>query len=389
MFTGLKIPLADMVSWRHDFHRHPETACSETRTAARIADLLTSFDITTVREVGGTGVVGTLKVGTSPRAIALRADMDALPIQEANRFDHRSRHPNRMHACGHDGHAAMLLGAAQHLATSQRFDGSVHFLFQPAEETVQGAKAMVREGIFQRFATDAIFGMHNWPGLPVGHFATRTGPLMAAQDRFELKIRGRGGHAALPHQAIDPIVAASLLATALQTIVSRTLSPLENGVVSITRFHAGEAWNVIPDQAVIGGTIRHLEPNSGVTIHRALKRLSDGIAAAHGVAVDLHIQTGCPAVINTPAETAIAIAAARLATGKAGVTENCIPVMASEDFAVFLQEKPGNYLFIGNGNTGSGCTLHNPHYDFNDRILPMGVAYWIRLVEQALPTPGQ
>ena len=375
----------DMTAWRRDIHAHPETAFEENRTADIVADKLESFGIEVDRGLAKTGVVGRLKAGTSAKAIGLRADLDALNLLEKNDFDYRSRHEGKMHACGHDGHITMLLGAARYLAETRNFDGTVHFIFQPAEEGGGGGKVMVDEGLFERFPCEAVYGMHNWPGMARGRIGVRTGAMMASADLFSIRIRGRGGHAAMPHHAIDPVVVGAQIVTALQTIASRTNDPLDSVVVSVTQFHAGTADNVIPDEAVLSGTCRALSPDGRDMIERRMRETVDGIAASHGIAADLDYRRNYPVLVNTAEETARAARAAAKVVGEANVAVDDPPVMGSEDFAFMLQAKPGSYVWIGNGvGEEGGCMVHNPHYDFSDEILPVGASYWAALVEQEL-----
>ena len=375
----------DMTAWRRDIHAHPETAFEENRTADIVADKLESFGIEVDRGLAKTGVVGRLKAGASAKAIGLRADLDALNLLEKNDFDYRSRHEGKMHACGHDGHITMLLGAARYLAETRNFDGTVHFIFQPAEEGGGGGKVMVDEGLFERFPCEAVYGMHNWPGMARGRIGVRTGAMMASADMFSIRIRGRGGHAAMPHHAIDPVVVGAQIVTALQTIASRTSDPLNSVVVSVTQFHAGTADNVIPDEAVLSGTCRALSPQGRDMIERRMRETVDGIAASHGIAADLDYRRNYPVLVNTAEETAKAARAAARVVGEANVAIDDPPVMGSEDFAFMLQAKPGSYVWIGNGvGQEGGCMVHNPHYDFSDEILPVGASYWAALVEQEL-----
>jgi hippurate hydrolase len=374
---------ADMAAWRHDIHAHPETAFEETRTAARVAELLESFGIAVERGVAKTGVIGTLK-GNAPgtRAIALRADMDALHVNEKTEVSYASQHEGRMHACGHDGHTTMLLGAARYLAETRNFAGTVHFIFQPAEENEGGARVMVEEGVLARYPVEAVYGMHNWPGLEAGQFAIRPGPMMAAFDIFEITVTGRGAHAAMPHLGIDPVVVAAQIVTGLQTIASRNTHPLQGAVVSVTQIHGGDTWNVIPDTVVLRGTTRAFEPEVRDAIEPAMRRVAEGTAASLGATVEMRYERRYPPTVNSAAETEIAATAAADLVGADKVRRDLLPSMGAEDFAWFLQEKPGAYIWIGNGETAAN--LHNPHYDFNDDILPLGASYWVRLAESVL-----
>ena len=374
----------ELAAFRRDLHAHPEVAFEEHRTAGRIAAELERLGIEVDRGLARTGVVGTLRAGSGTRAIGLRADMDALPIEERNGFDHRSRHAGRMHACGHDGHATMLLGAARYLAETRRFDGTVHFIFQPAEENEGGGQVMVREGLFDRFPVEAVYGMHNWPGMPAGQFGLRPGPMMAGFNLFEILVTGRGAHAAMPHQGIDPVVAGSALVQALQTLTSRNVGPLDSGVVSVTQFHAGDTWNVIPSEVVIRGTTRAFTPAVQDLLEDGLRRLSSGIAAAHGCGVSVRYERRYPALVNSEPQSRIAREVLESLVGAGNVHWGCEPTMGGEDFAFMLQARPGCYVFIGNGPGEGGCMLHNPHYDFNDDILALGASYWVRLVEHCL-----
>ena len=374
----------DMTAWRRDIHAHPETAFEEHRTADVVAAKLAEFGIPVERGIAGTGVVGTIKAGTGKRAIGLRADMDALHIHEKNGFDHRSQNAGRMHACGHDGHTAMLLGAARYLAETRNFDGTVHVIFQPAEENEGGGRVMVEEGLFEKFPVEAVYGMHNWPGMPVGQFGVMKGPMMASFDIFELTVTGVGSHAAMPHRGVDPVVVAAEIVGALQTIASRSISPLDAAVVSVTQIHAGDTWNVIPEEVVLRGTTRTFKPEIQDQVEAGIRRRAEGIAAAHGCTVAMRYERRYPATINSAAETDIAAAAIGELVGEPNVLRDLAPTMGSEDFAFMLQAKPGCYVWIGNGPGEGGCTLHNPAYDFNDEILPLGASYWARLVERTL-----
>ncbi len=372
---------------RRDIHAHPELAFKEHRTAELVARHLEQLGIETHRGIGGTGVVGVIRGGRSLRAIGLRADMDALPITERNDFAHRSTVAGCMHACGHDGHTTMLLGAAEVLARRRDFDGTVYLIFQPAEEGEAGARVMIEDGLFERFPMEAVFGMHNWPGLPAGSFAVHSGAVMAGTDRFDIRVLGVGAHAAMPHLGVDPVPAAAALVQAAQTIVSRTLDPLDAAVVSITQFHAGEAYNVIPDRAELCGTVRSFSAPVQAGVEAALRRVCEGIASSFGVEVELEFRRSYPPTINTAAEAAVCAEIARAVAGSEHVSTGMRPSMGAEDFAFFLQHKPGAYVWIGNGPGEGGCTLHNPHYDFNDEVIPIGVAYWVELARRLLSEP--
>ena len=375
----------DMKDWRHDIHAHPELAYEEARTAGRVAALLREFGVDEVAEgIGKTGVVGVLRNGDGPR-IGLRADMDALPILERTGLPYRSKHDGVMHACGHDGHTAMLLGASRYLAETRNFSGAVVLIFQP-EEGFAGARAMMEDGLFDRFPVDAIYGVHNMPGLPAGAIAVSPGPVMAAADSFKATIQGVGGHGAMPHLATDPVVAAASAVGALQSLVSREVDPTKTLVVSVTRIHGGDACNVIPDSVELGGTVRYFDPEVGQMARRRLATLLESVAAAHGAALaEFSYDRGYPPTRNHEAETAFARnVAAEVGGGEAAAQR---PTMGSEDFSFFLEAKPGAYAFVGNGDgDGPGCIgVHNPQYDFNDAILPVGASFLARLAETALP----
>ncbi len=378
---------ADMRQWRQHLHQFPETAFEETGTAQFIADKLTSFGLNVHQGLGKTGVVATLSAGSSDRKMALRADMDALFIQEQNTFAYRSRHEGKMHACGHDGHSAMLLGAARYLSEHRNFNGTVYFIFQPAEEGRAGARQMIDDGLFEQFPAECVFGMHNFPDIPIGHFAVKAGAMMASFDCFEITLTGQATHAAMPHLGNDAIVASAQLINALQTIVSRTLNPADPAVVSITQIHAGNTWNAIPESVVLRGTFRCFSRAVQTTIANKITQLVNGICSSFDVSADIRFNpenAGYPVTFNTEAETAVALKAAQAVAGENSVNQQPTPSMGSEDFAFMLQEKPGCYLWIGNGSSENSCLLHNPHYDFNDAILPVGVAYWVKLVEMRL-----
>ncbi len=379
-----------IASLRRDLHAHPELAFEETRTAGVVAAHLKKLGLEVFEGIAKTGVVARLQLGDSPRAIGLRADMDALPLPELNDFAHRSRHEGRMHACGHDGHTALLLGAAEALVTLRNagranFDGTVHFIFQPAEEHEGGGRAMVEEGLFERFPMQMVFGLHNWPGLPAGSIAVTEGPVMAGADRFEITITARGAHAAMPHQGADAILAGAALVEALQSLVSRATDPLDPAVVSVTRFHAGHADNILPEQAQLGGTVRCFRPELQDDLEAGMRRVCQGIAMTHRVTVGLDFQRGYPPTLNAPAAAALCRAAATATVGAEAVLSNLKPSMGAEDFAYLARAVPGCYVWLGNGPGAGGCMLHSPHYDFNDEIIATGIRYWVKLVETALP----
>ena len=384
LLSRFQSELPRLAALRHDLHAHPELAFEEHRTSDVVARFLEKAGVEVHRGLAGTGVVGVLRAGHSRRAIGLRADMDALPIEEENTFPHRSRHAGRMHACGHDGHTTMLLAAAEYLAGSRRFDGTVYFIFQPAEEGEGGARAMIEDGLFTRFPMEAVYGLHNWPGLALGQFAVHRGPVMAGTDQFDIVLRGQGAHAAMPHQGRDPIVAGAALVQTLQSIVSRSTDPLDAVVVSVTRFHAGEAYNVIPPEAKLAGTVRTLRTEVQQEVESNLKRLATGIAQAHGMEAQVFYRRGYPATVNDPREAEFCRQVAAQLVGEEQVRADLPPSMGAEDFAYMLQEKPGCYVWLGNGPGTGGCTLHNPRYDFNDALLPIGAAYWVTLVETRL-----
>jgi amidohydrolase len=374
----------EIATIRRDIHAHPELAFHENRTSDLVADRLEAWGVEVHRGIARTGIVGAVRAGRSDRAIGLRADMDALPMGEANTFEHRSRHEGRMHACGHDGHTAMLLGAAQHLARHRNFDGTVYFIFQPAEEHEGGGKAMVEEGLFERFPMESVYGMHNWPGLPVGSFAVMPGPMMACSDQLEILITGHGAHAAMPHNGIDPIVVGSALIQSLQTLVSRNIHPVDAAVLTITQFHAGDAWNVIPDTALLRGTVRAFKPELQDKMEAGIQRICAGVAAAYGATIEARYERGYPPTVNWPKETEVAATVLEQMVGKDNVHRDLMPTMGAEDFAFMLEKKPGCYIWAGNGPGEGGCMLHNPHYDFNDALIPVGSSYWVRLVEHIL-----
>lgn len=379
-----------MREWRQHLHQFPETAFEETQTAQFIADKLAGFGLEVHQGLGKTGVVAILSAGTSTKKIALRADMDALFIQEQNTFAYKSSHDGKMHACGHDGHSAMLLGAASYLAQHPNFDGTVYFIFQPAEEGRAGAKQMIDDGLFEQFPADCVFGLHNFPDIPLGHFAVKPGAMMASFDCFEISITGQATHAAMPHLGNDAIIAAAQLITALQTIVSRTLNPADPAVVSITQIHAGNTWNALPESVLLRGTFRCFNTEIQKTIADKISQIVKGICESFNVSAEINFNPenpGYPVTFNTAAETELALQAAIAVAGEFGVDRQPIASMGSEDFAFMLQEKPGCYIWIGNGSSENSCLLHNPHYDFNDEILVIGAAYWVKLVDVLMGRP--
>ena len=377
----------DMAAWRRTLHAHPETAFEEFLTSDFVAEKLTEFGYEVHRGLGITGVVGTLK-GQRPdngRAVGLRADMDALNLEETNDFPHKSRVEGKMHGCGHDGHTTMLLGAAKYLAETRNFAGTLRVIFQPAEEGAAGGRRMIEDGLFERFPIDCIYGMHNMPGIPVGSFGTRAGSILAAMDLFEIRINGEGTHAATPELGVDPILVAAHTVIALQGIISREICPIEGAVITITDIKAGTgALNTIPNHALMRGTARILSPAVRSTIEGRLRRVISGVAAAYRASADLTYQPNYPPTVTDPLHTEIAVGVAEDVVGKGKVDPNYTPNMASEDFSFMLQKKPGAYIFIGNGPEDNGRILHNPRYDFNDDILPIGSSYWARLVETVL-----
>lgn len=380
---------AEFTAWRRELHAHPQTAFEETFASDFIAQRLKEFGIPIERGLAKTGVVGSL-TGRLPgrgevQAISLRADIDALDITEENDVPYRSTNTGKMHACGHDGHTTMLLAAAKHLAATRNFAGTVNFIFQPAEENEGGGRVMVEEGLFDKFDCHSVYGMHNWPGLPVGEFAICPGPSMAAFDVFEVKVRGRGCHAAMPHSGVDPIVITSQIVTAFQSIASRQVNPLDQVVVSVTQFHAGDTWNVIPPEATLRGTVRTFRSHVQDLAESSIKRIASGLAESFGATATVDYQRRYPATVNTDRETQWALQAARAIVGDEFVDPAPSPCMGGEDFAFMLRERPGCYVWVGNGPNADGRVLHNPRYDFNDSVIPIGASYWVQLVEQLLP----
>ncbi len=376
---------SDMRIWRHDLHAHPETAYTEFRTSELVAARLAEDGFAVHRGLAETGVVGTLTTGDGP-VIGLRADMDALFLDEKGALPHASCHPGKMHGCGHDGHTAMLLGAARQLARTRNFRGTVHVIFQPAEENEGGGRRMIEEGLFSLFPCDQVFALHNWPALPLGQFAVNGSTMMAAFDTFEVTVSGRGCHGAMPETGIDPLIPAAQILLALQTIVSRRVSPLSQAVLSVTQVHAGDTWNVIPDSAVMRGCVRSMSSDVQDHIERHISAIVRATAEAHGATATLRYERRYPATINTPEAAAEAARAARAVVGDERVDCDCLPSMASEDFGFMLQHKPGAYIFMGVDDESHRAALHNPLYDFNDAALAIGASFWVELVEQLLPS---
>jgi len=373
----------ELTEWRRYLHKNPELGFEEFKTSDFVANKLGDMGLSVHRGLAGTGVVATLSSGDgSGKAIALRADMDALPLQEKGSVKHRSENPGKMHACGHDGHTTMLLGAAKYLTETQNFNGTVQFVFQPAEEGKGGGKKMIDDGLFNLFPAEEVYGMHNMPGMNVGEFAVAPGPMMAARDNFEILVQGRGAHAAMPHQGVDPVVVGSHIVLALQTIASRNINPQESLVVSVTQFHAGEAFNIIPDSVLLKGTCRVFDKELQDTLPERIRLITDGVALTFGAKSELTYHSGYPATINTKSQSEFCAEIAQEIAGSAnGVDLNPVPSMGAEDFSYMLQERPGCYIWAGNGDSAG---LHHPEYDFNDQLLAVGASYWSKLVEQRL-----
>ena len=370
----------DLVAWRRDIHAHPELGFEEERTSALVAEKLAAFGCTVHRGIGRTGVVGQLTVGNGPRSIGLRADMDALPIEEATGLPYASKTPGLMHACGHDGHTAMLLGAARYLAETRNFSGDAVVIFQPAEEGGAGAKAMIDDGLMDRFGIDQVYGMHNGPGIPIGSFAIRPGPMMAATDSIDITIEGHGGHAARPHKCIDSVLVGAQIINALQQVVARSLDPLDSAVLSMCEFHAGNARNVIPQMAELRGTVRTLTREVSDLIEKRMHEVCRGVAQLTGAKIDLVYERGYPVTRNHAAPTEFATKVAKEIAGDGNVHDTP-PMMGAEDFAYMLEARPGAFIFCGNGDSAG---LHHPAYNFNDEAIVHGTSYWIKLVENAL-----
>ena len=383
--------IPEIRSWRHTLHAHPELGYEEKWTSDFVADKLQSFGIEVHKGLGGTGVVGVLKGldahlgGGGNKAIGLRADMDALPMTEENDFPYKSKFDGRMHACGHDGHTAMLLGAAKLLASRNNFNGTVYFIFQPAEEGGGGGLAMIDDGLFDEFPMDSVWGMHNWPGMEEGTVAVHKGSVMAAADRFEVTVNGNGGHAAMPQATNDPVLAVTAIIQALQQIVARKQNPLDAVVVSVTQINAGSGFNIIPQKANFIGTIRTVNPATRVDVHKQFTQICEATALAYGCVADVSVIKGYPVTVNDIESSDKAIEVASSLFGKNSVKTNLAPSMGAEDFAYMLEKTPGAYIWLGAGEGKSGCMLHNTKYDFNDNILPLGISYWEKLVKTELP----
>ena len=380
------------VALRRDLHRHPELGYQEVRTSALVAEKLAEWGYEVTRGLGGTGVVGQLRRGTGQRRLGLRADMDALPITEATGLPHASCHHGLMHACGHDGHTAMLLAAAHHLAKHGQFSGTLNLIFQPAEEGLGGARKMMDDGLFTRFPCDAIFAMHNMPGHPPGHLLFRTGAFMASSENITITLHGVGGHGAMPHHAADPVVAGAAIVLGLQSIVARNVPPLQMAVITVGAFQAGDANNVIPQTATLKLSVRSLDRSVRELLNRRIRELVEAQAHSYGVRAEVDFRGGYPVLVNTPAETEFARQVGRELVGDAKVTEQAEPLTGSEDFAFMLEDVPGSYLLIGNGDDATGghgaCMVHNPNYDFEDRNIAVGSAYWVKLAERFLADPA-
>ena len=375
----------DMTAWRRDFHMHPELAYQEERTSQIVAEKLKSWGIKVKTGLGKTGVVGVIEGTGEGPSIGLRADMDALPIDEMNDIEWKSQNQGVMHACGHDGHTTMLLGAAKYLAETRNFAGTVHVIFQPAEEGFAGAKAMIDDGLFEEFPCDQVYGLHNWPEMPAGQLAAVPGPIMAAADKFVIKVKGKGAHGAMPHNGVDPIVVGSQIVTALQSLVSRSKNPIETAVISTTMFHAGSAFNVIPEEAELSGTVRTFNPKVQDMVEAGMKRIAEGISAAMGAVAEIDYRRGYPATINHKREADLAAEVAASIVGPENVRRDVNPTMGAEDFSFMLNEKPGCYLWLGQGGGASSENVHHPQYDFNDTVLPIGASVLAKLVEDLQP----
>ena len=391
LLDSIATEAASIVALRRDIHAHPELCYEENRTSDLVATQLSSWGIEVHRGMGTTGVVGVIKNGSSQRSIGLRADMDALPVHEANTFAHASQHPGKMHACGHDGHTAMLLAAARHLSQHKNFDGTVVLIFQPAEEGGGGAREMIKDGLFDKFPVDAVFGLHNWPGMAVGKAAVSAGPVMASSNEFKITIKGKGSHAALPHNGVDPVPIACEMVQAFQTIVSRNIKPVDAGVISVTMIHAGEATNVVPDSCELQGTVRTFTVELLDMIERRMRTIAEHVSAAHEAICTFEFVRNYPPTINHAKEADFTRSVLADIIGADNVLAQ-EPTMGSEDFSYMLLKKPGTYFFLANGegqhremgHGGGPCTLHNPSYDFNDDLIPLGGTIWVNMVEKFL-----
>jgi amidohydrolase len=380
---------ADLKKVRHDIHAHPELAFEESRTSSIVAEMLAGWGIEVHRGLAKTGVVGVIKgkKAGSARGVGLRADMDCLPMHETGALPYRSTHAGRMHACGHDGHTTMLLGAARYLAETRNFDGTAYVIFQPAEEGGGGGRVMVEEGLFEKFPANEVYALHNWPGLPPGKMAVGAGPMMAATDEIQIVVRGKGGHAAMPHLTVDPVVACAHIITALQTVASRNVSPVDAVVVSICSMETSQvgAFNVIPDSVRVIGTVRSFLPETRDLAEKRVREIAGSIAAAFGASAEVEYHRGYPPTINTPRESQFAAKVGERIFGKENVVTDPAPTMGGEDFSYMLLERPGAYVFLGQGGGPGNCFLHNPGYDFNDDVIPLGAGYLAALVEESLP----
>ena len=376
--------LNEMKSWRQDLHKIPEIGLEEYKTSKFIKDKLNEFNISYKEGYSNTGLVAWIKgeKGNSNKSIGLRADFDALPMTEKNNFDHKSSHQGMMHACGHDGHTSMLLGAAKYLSENKDFDGMVYFIFQPGEEGFGGGEKMIQDGLFDDFKIDEVYALHNWPELPLGSFGVSSGPMMAAVDEFNIIVKGKGGHAAIPQLSIDPIIPASNIVLAIQTIISRNVEPIDKSLISITKIHAGSAHNVIDDEVTLGGTVRTFKDSTRKFIETKIKKISEGIASAHGATIDFEYINGYPPTINHKKQSNFAANVAKNMVGNDNVLTDIEPSMGGEDFSYLLNKKPGSYLYIGQKDENHKDNLHTTKYDFNDNLLPIGVNFWVNLVKE-------
>jgi amidohydrolase len=381
--------LPELTAIRRDIHAHPETGFEEVRTSALVAEQLAAWGIEVHRGVGRTGIVGVLRNGNGQRRVGLRADMDALDMPEANGFAHASTVPGKMHGCGHDGHTTMLLAAARYLAETKRFDGTVHFIFQPAEEGQGGAQAMIAERLFERFPCDVVYGLHNRPGMPVGRYGIRAGAMMAGAAFFDVEVHGRGGHGARPESTVDPVVCGAQIVSAFQSIVARNIAPMDTAVVSVTGFTAGTAYNVIPERVALRGTVRAFRTETMRLVEERMRAIAAAIATGFGATAECRFREVTVPVVNDPEATALIADAAAAMVGEAHVDRDRTPAMGSEDFSYMLAERPGAYILVGNGEgEAGGCEVHNPHYDFNDAAIPYGGGALAAVVEREMPRVG-